>query len=144
MTENNKTHGAGAVKLELQGTLPPDCVAAFLYTTFPTREAAVAVATRLVEEHLAGCVNIIPGMTAVYVWNGATEIADEVVLIAKMPPSRLEAAAMAVRLHHPYDTPALLVLPVVSGGAEYLDWLRAATPPAGAGLIVKSTDRKKA
>ncbi len=127
MTENNKGFYAGAVKSGLQGTLLPDCVAALLYTTFPSREAAVAAGTRLVEDRMAGCVNIIPAMTSVYVWEGVTQIAAEVVLIAKVLPDRLDMAAGALFRDHPYETPALLVLPVVAGSPDYLDWLRAGT-----------------
>jgi periplasmic divalent cation tolerance protein len=125
--ENNKGHDSSAVKSALVGTLPADCVAALLYTTFPTREGAIAAARRLVEEGLAGCVNILPAMTSVYVWEGATEVADEVVMIVKVPPDRMQLAADAVRCQHPYETPALLVLPVVAGGGDYLAWLRAGT-----------------
>ncbi len=66
-------------------------------------------------------------MTSVYVWQGATEVADEAVLLAKMPPAAFDDAARRVLALHPYETPALLALPVVSGSEPYLAWLSAGT-----------------
>lgn len=83
--ENDK----GRDEIVLSGAVPADCVAVILYTTFPTREAAVNAGRSLVERRLAGCVNIIPAMTSIYVWDGKTEIADEAVLLAKMPAQHL-------------------------------------------------------
>lgn len=116
-----------AIKGAIRGDIPADCVAIILYTTFPSREAAVNAGRVLVEEQCAGCVNILPSMTSVYVWNGTTEVADETVLLAKMPPEAFASAARKVMALHPYDTPAILALPVVSGSEPYLAWLRGGT-----------------
>lgn len=116
-----------AIKGTIQGAVPADCVAVILYTTFPSREAAVNVGRLLVEGQFAGCVNILAGMTSVYVWNGVTEVADEAVLLAKMPPAAFDGAARQVLALHPYETPAMLALPVVSGSEPYLAWLREGT-----------------
>ncbi|MEQ1651182.1 MAG: divalent-cation tolerance protein CutA, partial [Hyphomicrobium sp.] len=111
----------------VEGALPRDCVAALVYTTFPDRERAIAAGRALVEARQAGCINILPAMTSIYVWNGVTEVADEVVLIAKVPTEHVMAAMAALRALHPYETPALLVLPVAVANADYLDWLRGGT-----------------
>ncbi len=127
MAENNKGPDARLV----EGVLPAGCVAALVYTTFVTREAAIAAGRVLVEERFAGCVNIIPAMTSVYVWNGVTEVADEVVLLAKVPADLAPACIAALKRLHSYENPVLLVLPVVAGSADYLDWLRAGTGMVG-------------
>lgn len=121
--ENNK----GRDEIVLSGTVPADCVAVILYTTFPAHDAAVNAGRALVEQRLAGCVNVLPAMTSVYVWDGKTEVAQEAVLLAKMPGHAFAAAADAVHKLHPYDTPAILALPVVALNAPYLDWLSAGT-----------------
>ncbi|NOT71341.1 MAG: divalent-cation tolerance protein CutA [Hyphomicrobium sp.] len=126
MTENNKGRDRGVV----EGQLGAECVAALVYTTFPDREAAIAAGRVLVEARHAGCINIIPAMTSVYVWKGVTEVASEVVLIAKVMPEHAAAALEALRRLHPYETPALLVLPVAAGSADYLAWLRAGSEVA--------------
>lgn len=68
-------------------------------------------------------------MTAIYAWGGEIEVADEVVLIAKVPGAHVAAAMAAVRAVHPYQTPAILVLPVAAINGGYLDWLRSGVGP---------------
>lgn len=97
--------------------------AVLVYATFPSREEALDVGRRMVEARLAGCVNVIGGMTSVYVWEGRTETADEAVLIAKLPAAAAQAAIAFIAAHHSYETPAILVLPVIAGAASYLTWL---------------------
>jgi periplasmic divalent cation tolerance protein len=117
--QNNK----GRLGAECIGQLPPDCAAALVYTTFPSRAAAIEAGRILVEQRAAGCINILPAMTAIYVWNDVTEISDEVVLIAKVTASGVAAAMRAVRAVHPYETPAILVIPIAIANGDYLAWL---------------------
>ncbi len=126
MAENNKGQNAGVV----EGSLPEGAVAALVYTSFPSKESALAAGRMLVEERLAGCINIIPAMTSVYVWQGVTEVSEEVVLIAKAVPEAAAACLTALKKAHPYATPALLLLPVAACDAGYLAWLRAGSTVA--------------
>jgi periplasmic divalent cation tolerance protein len=64
-------------------------------------------------------------MTSIYDWNGKTEVAAEVVLIAKVAPDAVSRALAALKSLHPYETPALLVLPVAAAETDYLTWLKA-------------------
>ena len=98
-----------------------------VYSTFPSGEVAETVGRQLVEQRLAACVNILPGMTSIYRWQGKIERDSEVVMIIKTRASLAEAVMGAVKTKHPYDNPALLVLPVEAGGALYVDWLFAET-----------------
>jgi periplasmic divalent cation tolerance protein len=107
----------------LQGNDKPVLV----YSTFPSTEVAEAVGRDLVEGRLAACVNIIPGMTSIYRWQGSLCRDAEVVMIIKTTGARVDDVLGGVRARHPYDNPALLVLPVEGGSAEYLDWLRRET-----------------
>ena len=125
MTANNKSPARSVV----EGGLPAECAAALVYTTFPTSEAALSAGRTLVENRQAGCINILPGMTAIYSWQGKTEVADEVVLIAKVPPDGVAAVTAALAALHPHDTPAILVVPVSAANRAYVDWLRANTEP---------------
>lgn len=97
--------------------------AALVYATFPTLEAAEAAGRRLVEERLAACVNIIPGMVSIYRWEGAIERASEVVMVIKTRRERADAVIARVRRDHPYDNPALLIVPVGGGSADFLAWI---------------------
>lgn len=94
-----------------------------IYATFPSLTEAQLAAERLVADHLAGCVNILPGMVSVYRWQGRIERAGEVVAIVKTRASLSAAAMAAIRSGHPYTTPAMIVLPVLDGAPDYLSWL---------------------
>ena len=104
-----------------------------VYTTFPDQASALNIGEALVREGLAACVNVLPGMKSVYVWEGAVERADEVVAILKSREGLKEALAAAVKARHPYATPILLYLPVEGADPGTLAWILAATqaPPTG-------------
>jgi len=103
-----------------------------IYSTFPSAAAAQAVGRALVESGVAACVNIIDGMTSIYRWEGKVEQASEAVMIVKTRKTLAEAAMAAVKDRHPYTNPALLVVPVEGGSADYLAWLAAETGAKGA------------
>ncbi|NYZ11277.1 divalent-cation tolerance protein CutA [Azospirillum sp. RWY-5-1] len=99
----------------------------FVYMTAGTREEAERIGRALVEERLAACVNILPGMLSVYRWKGAVEQAEEVVLLAKTRRSNFTALAERVRALHSYEVPCIVELPLGQGDAPYLDWIAAET-----------------
>ena len=96
----------------------------------PDREIADRLAHELVEARLAACVQVRPGMTSTYRWQGAIERADEVLLLAKTWDDRLAALVATLRARHPYEVPEIMAVPAAGGLAAYLDWLRAETRPA--------------
>ena len=102
----------------------------FVYMTAGSREEAGRIARTLVQERLAACVNLLPGMQSIYRWNGAIEEADEIVMIAKTRADRFDALADRVRSLHSYDVPCIVELPLGRGNAPYLDWLARESDPA--------------
>lgn len=100
-----------------------------IYTTFAAPEDAKTVGRALVEARLAACVNIFPGMTAIYEWEGAPEEAGECVMLIKSRRGLQAEVLQETHRLHPYDTPALLVIPVDGGSGDYLDWIAAQTRP---------------
>lgn len=101
-----------------------------VYTTFPDLAAAESAATRLVAARLIACANILPGMIAIYQWQGKTERSTEVVAILKTRVALAESVMADVRAHHPYAVPALLALAPDGGSADYLAWIMAETAGA--------------
>ena len=99
----------------------------FVYSTFPDEASARRVAEVLVTRRLAACVNIHPPMTSIYEWQGKLETGPEVAAFIKTRASLVDDIVAAVRPLHPYTVPCFLVLPIVSGNADYLDWARAQT-----------------
>jgi periplasmic divalent cation tolerance protein len=92
--------------------------------TAPDEEQAERLAHSLVEERLAACVNLVPGVRSVYRWEGRVEAAGEWLLVVKTRADRTEALAARVRELHSYALPEVLELPAVGGSAAYLDWVR--------------------
>ncbi len=99
--------------------------ARLILTTTGSVEAAQRIAHALVEQKLAACVNLIPNLTSVYHWQGATETASEVLLLIKTTSEHIQAIESALRQFHAYEVPEFLVLPIESGSQPYLDWLTA-------------------
>jgi periplasmic divalent cation tolerance protein len=106
--------------------------AVMLYTTFPSVVEAEKIGRALVEDRLAACVNIVPGMISHYRWQGAIERGEEAVMLIKTRASLAEPVRAAVRASHPYDTPAILVLPIESVDETYFAWIMASTEPSDA------------
>jgi periplasmic divalent cation tolerance protein len=94
-----------------------------IYSTFPSPEAAEAVGRELVERRLAACVNILPGMTSIYRWEGATARDSEAVMIVKTRASLANTVIAEVQARHSYANPALVVVPIIGGSDAYVRWL---------------------
>jgi periplasmic divalent cation tolerance protein len=104
-----------------------------IYSTYPSLETAEAAGGVLVDQGLAACVNILPGMVSIYTWEGARHREQEVVMIIKTRAGLAEAVVAAARRSHPYTNPALLVLPVEGGSADFCSWILAQTSGAKEG-----------
>lgn len=91
--------------------------------TTPDRETADRIARVLVEEKLAACVNIVPGLTSVYEWKGRIETDAELLLVIKTRTGRSEELEARVRGLHPDEVPEIIELPVTGGSKPYLDWM---------------------
>lgn len=96
-------------------------------TNLPDRIIAEALAKALVEDRLAACVNILQPCHSIYRWKGTVETVDEVPLLIKTTEARYAALEDAIRARHPYQTPELIALPVVTGLPAYLAWIEAET-----------------
>ena len=107
-----------------------------VYGTFPTLEVAEAIGSSLVEQGLAACVNILPGLISIYIWQGARQREQEAAMIIKTRAGLGESVIAEVRRLHPYSNPALVVLPVKAGSADFLAWIATQTTvrETGAGV----------
>jgi periplasmic divalent cation tolerance protein len=94
-----------------------------IYSTFPSEAEAERVGGALVDRGLAACVNIFPGMTAIYVWEGKRQHEAETAMIIKTRAELAEAVVAEARKLHPHTNPALVVLPVIGGSEDFLRWI---------------------
>lgn len=99
----------------------------FLYVTASSHDEALAIGRAVVEERLAACANVMPGMTSLYWWEGRIEEGSEAVLILKTRAELADRATARIRALHSYSCPCVVVLPVGGGNPDYLDWLRRET-----------------
>ena len=94
--------------------------------TAPDTEVGARIARALVEEGLAACANLVPGVRSIYRWEGAVHDDAEVLLILKTRAALSAAVAARVRALHPYQLPEVIALLVAGGSEPYLAWLRGA------------------
>ena len=97
--------------------------ALLVLTTWPANADPAILATTLVDERLAACVNLLPEMDSIYRWQGRVERDRERQVIIKTTRGRLEALKRRIATLHPYELPELIVLPIVEGSDAYLRWL---------------------
>lgn len=95
--------------------------------TVPSVEVGEALGRGLVEARLAACVNVIPGLTSIYRWEGEVQVDREAQLLIKTRESLRDRVIAHVGASHPYQTPELLALPTAGGSHAYLAWLRSET-----------------
>ena len=95
-----------------------------VFTTAANPEEAARLGRVLVEERLAACATVIPGVESIYRWKGEVESASETLLLIKTGPEQL--AALEARLHelHRYETPEFLAVKAEAVSQPYLDWLQ--------------------
>lgn len=95
--------------------------------TCPSQKVGEKLAHALVQERLAACVNVIPGLTSIYRWEGKIHRDAEALLVVKTRWTRLAALTRRVQVLHPYSVPEVIALPLVGGFAPYLSWVRDST-----------------
>ena len=97
--------------------------------TCPTRAVAGRLARALVARRLAACVNIVPGLTSLFWWQGKVDRCRETLLLIKTTAAGFERLRRAVLTLHPYAVPEVIALPVVAAHAPYQAWVAASVLP---------------
>jgi len=97
-----------------------------ILSTVPTQEEAESIATKLVNDHIAACVNIIPKITSFYRWQGKVHNDSELVLIIKTNQLKEQQVYDYIKDMHSYDTPEIITLDVNNIDDKYANWLNLA------------------
>jgi periplasmic divalent cation tolerance protein len=100
---------------------------ALLVLVTAPEEKAAEIARTLVEERLAACGNVVPGLRSIYRWEGKVQDDREALLLLKTTRGRFEALRARVLALHPYQLPEVLALPVDGGSEAYLAWIAGET-----------------
>jgi len=98
------------------------------FVTVPNEELGKKIARGLLENKLAACVNIIPGVKSIYEWQGKIEEDNELILMIKTRTSRVSELAKYVRENHSYDVAEVISSPIQNGNPPYLDWIGKCVP----------------
>lgn len=97
--------------------------------TCPDIVVAETLARRVVAEHLAACVNLVPQLRSIYRWQGEIHDDAEVLLLIKTTAARFDALRQRLLELHPYELPEIVAVNIDSGLPRYLDWIAQQTRP---------------
>lgn len=92
-------------------------------STCPDKRSADTIAAALVEGGHAACVNIVPGLTSVYRWQGRVERDSELLLLVKTTPEAYPRVQETLRRLNPNELPEIIAVPVERGLTDYLNWV---------------------
>ena len=94
-----------------------------VFVTAPDLAVARKLASGILENRLAACVNLVPSLESHYRWEGKLCQETEVLMVLKTKGDQLVALEAWVLAEHPYDTPEFVALKIEAGSAQYLDWI---------------------
>ncbi|MGC8603068.1 MAG: divalent-cation tolerance protein CutA [Desulfomonilaceae bacterium] len=97
------------------------------FITTDCSENAVNIASILVQEKIAACVNIINGLRSIYWWKGKVCDEKETLMIVKTRASLFEKLKIRVKELHPYELPEIISIDISNGLPEYLSWINEST-----------------
>ena len=92
-------------------------------TTINDIDKAKLLARQIIEEQLAACCNIVPGVTSIYRWKDELCEDQECLVVMKTTETRYKQLSEFIQQQHPYETPELIALPVTKSTQEYLSWV---------------------
>ncbi|NNK49782.1 MAG: divalent-cation tolerance protein CutA [Gemmatimonadetes bacterium] len=102
----------------------PERSVRIVFVSGPDAETLQSMGRVLVEEGLAACVNVFPGITSVYRWEGETRVEPECMAMIKTTEGCVQAVRLRVADLHPYDVPEFVAVKVAEGSPAYLRWVR--------------------
>jgi len=91
--------------------------------TVPDPAVGKELARTVVEERLAACGNVIPGLVSVYRWKGEIHEDPEALVIFKTTEDALPELERRIVELHPYEVPEFLAIPLTHGHHPYLRWV---------------------
>ncbi len=91
--------------------------------TVSSEDEAKSIGQSLIEKKLAACVNIIPGIRSLFVWQKKMCNEKETLLLIKSHRDLLHKIITLVKELHSYDVPEVIALPIVGGSEDYFKWM---------------------
>ena len=97
-----------------------------IFTTCGSEETALTIASAVVDQGFAACVNIFPSIKSYYYYKGGTHLDEEVMLIIKTTTEQFDQVCQVITELHTYEIPEILMFPVAAGSQPFLEWIRQA------------------
>lgn len=94
-----------------------------VFTTTPNIAEADSLGAQIVEARLAACVQILPQMTSVYVWEGKLQKDAEHLLLIKTLPEKWDELRDLITANHSYDVPEIVAVDAEKVAEPYRTWL---------------------
>lgn len=95
----------------------------FFYITAGSMEEAKKLATVLVEEKLAACVNVFPKIHSFFYWQGKAQSEEEVLLVGKTKSTLVDELVEVVKKNHSYELPCVITWEIEGGNPPFLEWI---------------------
>lgn len=99
----------------------------FIYATAPSQEEAERLAGAVIAAGQAACVNMLPGMKSIYMWDGQLQSESEVAMLFKTTQQSCRAAMDTIVRMHPYDTPAVTAFAACDVDPRFAAWVKTET-----------------
>ena len=93
------------------------------FVTVPNIEEGKKIASILVENKLAACVNIIQNVFSIYRWKGKVEEDHEHILLIKTTENKTDLLIQKIVDIHSYSEPECVGLKIEKGSKTYLKWI---------------------
>jgi len=98
-----------------------------VFITTSSYDEARKIASALVVQRKAACVNIVPKVNSLFRWKGKIEEAEESLMVVKTRAELFTDVVSTVKSIHSYEVPEIIALPIIEGNADYLAWLKEET-----------------
>lgn len=97
--------------------------ALLMISTAGSEKEARKVARILVEERLAACANVIPGVRSFFYWKGRLCREKEALILVKTVNNQAKRIIDKIKEIHSYEVPEIIFFRVDKGEKNYLKWV---------------------
>ncbi|WP_286888221.1 divalent-cation tolerance protein CutA [Pseudoalteromonas sp. ESRF-bin5] len=94
-----------------------------IFTTCKNEDEARMLGKALVEKKLAACVNILPAMSSIYMWEGEVKEMIEVKMLVKTKTEKMNDVFLTIKAMHSYEVPEIQVIDITTGNLAYFNWM---------------------
>lgn len=94
-----------------------------VYVTASDADEAARIGRAVVEERLAACANVVPGVSSIYWWEGKVDESREASLILKTRSDLVKELTTRIKALHSYTVPCVVALPIDDGNPDFLNWI---------------------